>query len=121
MTLNYTLIILVCALITLIMLLRTTLNNTKGNKIYKAFSILILMFVIHISGLILQILFSKTSISPVYFEYIAYIGGMNFSTAIFIMALTYLDENRDLKKFIYNSNNTSYNSLDKWFTPFVLY
>ena len=96
MVINYTFGILLIAFITLIVLLKNTLRNE--NKLYRSFSILIIMFIIHISALILQVLFSNTSIDPIYFEYIAYIGGMNFSTAIFIMACTYLDDNKNTRK-----------------------
>ena len=59
--------------------------------------VLLVMFIIHIFGLILQVLFSKTNIPPIYFEYIAYIGGMHFSTAILIMSLTYLKDGKKIK------------------------
>lgn len=92
MVINTTLVILVVALITLIALLITTKKNKSNkNSLYSSFSTIIIMFIIHISGLILQVLFSNTDIEPIYFEYIAYIGGMNFSVAIFIMAYTYLN------------------------------
>lgn len=97
MVINTTLVILVVALFTLIILLRSTSKN--NDKLYKSFTVLIIMFIIHISGLILQVLFSNTSIPPVYFEYMAYIGGMNFSVAIFIMACTYFDSTKNIKKW----------------------
>ena len=98
MVINTTFVILIIALLTLVALLKTTLKNKNKNKLYQSFAILITMFIIHISGLGLQVLFSNTSIKPIYFEYIAYIGGMNFSVAIFIMACTYLDGGKSVSK-----------------------
>ena len=98
MTLNFTLIILIIALITLVIMLKNTLDRGKASDLYVSFAILIFMFVIHITGLILQILFTDSNIKPIFFEYIAYIGGMNFSTSIFIMSLTYLKGSRPNKK-----------------------
>lgn len=97
MVINSTLIVLVIALLTLIFLLSATIRNKNKNNLYKSFMVLLVMFIIHIFGLILQVLFSKTNIPPIYFEYIAYIGGMNFSTAILIMALTYLKDGKKIK------------------------
>ena len=98
MVINSTLIVLAIALLTLIFLLSATIRNKNKNNLYKSFMVLLVMFIIHIFGLILQVLFSKTNIPPIYFEYIAYIGGMNFSTAILIMALTYLKDGKKIKK-----------------------
>ena len=98
MTINFTFVVLVVALLTLVVLLREAIRNKKTNILYEKFSILIIMFIVHISGLILQVLFSGTKIPPVYFEYIAYIGGMNFSTATFIIACTYINSNKNTKK-----------------------
>ena len=97
MVINTTFVILVIALVTLVALLTTTIKNKEKNKLYSTFSTIIIMFIIHISGLILQVLFSNTSINPIYFEYIAYIGGMNFSVAIFIMACTYFNSGKSIK------------------------
>ena len=98
MVINTTFLILVIALITLVILFATTMKNKSKNKLYSSFSTIIIMFIIHISGLILQVLFSNTNIHPIYFEYIAYIGGMNFSVAIFIMACTYFNSGKSIDK-----------------------
>ena len=57
MVINTTFIILVIALITLVALLSTTTKNKSKNNLYGSFSTIIIMFIIHISGLILQVLF----------------------------------------------------------------
>ena len=103
MVINITLVVLIVALVTLVVLLKETLKNRNKNRLYERFFTIIVLFIVHISALILQVLFSKTSMSPVYFEYIAYIGGMNFATAIFIMACTYAKDNKttDKLKWLY--------------------
>lgn len=78
-------------------------NIKNKTRLHKNFMVLILFFIIHIFGLFLQTLFSNTNINPLYFEYIAYVGGMNFSTAIFILACSYYFKASDLKnlKWLY--------------------
>lgn len=78
-------------------ILKSIANIQNKTKIHKNFMVLIIFFIIHIFGLFLQTLFSKTGINPIYFEYIAYLGGMNFSTAIFILACSYYFKNSKLK------------------------
>ena len=75
---NFTLLIFLIALIVLIFLLKAMLNNGKNSNLYKSFAMLILMFIIHILGLTIQIIFEKSDIDPVYFEYIAYIRRYEF-------------------------------------------
>ena len=52
MVINTTFLILVIALITLVILFATTMKNKSKNKLYSSFSTIIIMFIIHISGLI---------------------------------------------------------------------
>ena len=98
MVINGTLIILFIALITLTVLFNNTSKKSKNNYLYRSFAVLVMFFIVYIFGMSLQILCSNTKIPPVYFEYFAYIGGMCFPTAIFIMACTYFNGNKKLDK-----------------------
>ncbi len=98
MVINFTLVVLAIALVTLIVLLKETLKNRKKNKLYEKFFTIIVLFIVHISALILQVLFSGSNVPAIYFEYVAYIGGMNFATAIFIMACTYAKDTKTTDK-----------------------
>ena len=81
-----------------IFILYSIANIKSKTRLHKNFATLIIFFIIHIFGLFLQTLFSNTNVNPIYFEYIAYIGGMNFSTAIFILACSYYFKLSELKK-----------------------
>lgn len=98
MVINSTLIILFIALITLIVLFNSTWKKSNNNYLYRSFAVLVTFFIIYVFGMGMQILCSDTKVPPVYFEYFAYIGGMCFPTAIFIMACTYFNGNKKLDK-----------------------
>lgn len=98
MVINSTVMVLMIAMITLIVLFKNTFQEIKKNDLYRNFLTLIVFFIIYVFGLVLQVLCSNTEISPIYFEYLAYIGGMCFPTAIFIMAWSYYSPNSKLNK-----------------------
>ena len=81
-----------------IFILYSIANIKSKTRLHKNFVTLIIFFIIHIFGLFLQTLFSNANVNPIYFEYIAYVGGMNFSTAIFILACSYYFKSSELKK-----------------------
>lgn len=89
-----TFIILSVAFFILIMLIDLLLKQNDNSKLYKHFIHLNSLFCIHILGLVLQILFRNTSIPPIYFEYITYIGAMY--TAVEFMIISLLIENKNI-------------------------
>jgi len=77
------LIALIVSLFALIIMMSNLFKHRKEDKkIYTAFIVLCITFVIHLIGLILQRVFINTNINPIYFDYITYIGG-SFTPLIF--------------------------------------
>jgi len=98
MTINLTFFILALAFIILVALIYSLLNIENRNKLHKHFIVLDVLFCIHILGLALQILFSKTNIRPIYFEYVTYIGAMFTAVELMMIAILFKDKNTDTKK-----------------------
>lgn len=94
-----TLIMLIVALLALLFVNSRLLKVKNKNSLYKQFILLIVLFCIHLTALILQILFKNTSVQPVYFEYITYIGGMFEPVTLFIMSLTFLKDEKFSRRF----------------------
>lgn len=94
-----TFIILSIAFFILLMLIDLLLKQKDRSRLYKHFICLNSLFCIHILGLILQILFKNTSVSPIYFEYITYIGAMYTAVEFMIIALILGNKNIDSKKY----------------------
>lgn len=77
---------LIISMLAIIILYRELLKKrNKGNKLYKDFMNMCVLLIIHMSGLLLQIIVSdlKLSISPIYFDYITYISGV-FIPVVFL-------------------------------------
>ena len=96
-------LIFIALLISLIMLIIMIFNLSKhkneDKKIYSAFIILGFTFIIHITGLLLQRIFINTDISPIYFDYITYVGG-SFTPLVFLaISLIYQNKNIDIRKY----------------------
>ena len=99
MTINSTFLILTIAFTVLIVLIYSLLKIKKRNMLHKHFILLDVLFCIHILGLALQILMSKTNIKPIYFEYITYIGAMFTAVELMVIAILFKNKNSNLKKF----------------------
>ncbi len=98
MTINSTFLILTMAFIILIVLIYSLLKIEKRNKLHNHFIILDILFCIHILGLALQILMSKTNIKPIYFEYITYIGAMFTAVELMVIAVVFKNKNANTQK-----------------------
>ena len=94
-----TFIILSVAFFILILLIDLLLKQNDNSKLYKHFIYLNSLFCIHILGLVLQILFRNTSIPPIYFEYITYIGAMFTAVEFMVIALLIENKNIESKKY----------------------
>lgn len=97
MTINRTLVILIVALITVLLIIRGLFKSKKRNDLYNHFILLNIAFSVHLIGLILQIIFKDSKISPIYFDYITYIGGAFEPLLFFKIALLYYKRNIDIK------------------------
>ena len=95
MTINLTFLILVLAFVVLIALIYSLLKINNRTKLHKHFIILDALFCIHILGLALQILMSKTNINPIYFEYITYIGAMYTAVELMMIGILFKNKNAD--------------------------
>ena len=80
----------------LVVLMDSLVRIKNKTNLHKHFITLVSLFSVHILGLLLQILMSATTIKPIYFEYISYIGAMFFGVEIFVIGLLYKDKNRKL-------------------------
>lgn len=98
MTINLTFLILALAFIVLIVLIYSLLKIENRTKLHKHFIVLDVLFCIHILGLALQILLSNTSIRPIYFEYITYIGAMYTAVELMMIAILFKNKNANTKK-----------------------
>ncbi len=98
MIINTTFLILTMAFIILIVLIYSLLKIEKRNKLHNHFIILDILFCIHILGLALQILMSKTNIKPIYFEYITYIGAMFTAVELMVIAIVFKNKNANTQK-----------------------
>ncbi len=93
-------LILVIIFLRYLVVKRRELKSTDNVKmLYNEFIVSFILLIIHIGGLILQILFSKTSIEPIYFDYITYISGVTLPVMFMFIALTF--ENKDIKKYLW--------------------
>lgn len=94
------LIALIASLCLLIAMIANLYNHrNKDKKIYTAFILLGITFVIHLSGLILQRIFINSEINPIYFDYITYIGG-SFTPLVFLaISKIYQNNNINLEKY----------------------
>ncbi len=77
------------------------LKNKEKNILCKEFIVLCGSLEVHVFGLILQIMFQNTSIPPVYFDYISYIGAFFTPVCFFYIALTFRNRNIKIKDYIW--------------------
>ena len=94
------LIALLVTLLALIIMISNLFRYKKDDKIiYKAFIILLITFVVHLGGLILQRVYINTDINPIYFDYITYVGGSFTPLIFFIISKAYQNKDVDVKKY----------------------
>jgi len=94
------LIALIVSLFALIIMMSNLFKHRKEDKkIYTAFIVLCITFVIHLIGLILQRVFINTNINPIYFDYITYIGGSFTPLIFFIISKIYQNSKVNLSKY----------------------
>lgn len=70
----------------------------NDNKFAKLFKITFVLLAIHVSALIVQIIFMNTNIKPVYFDYATYICTMFLPVIFLYISLLYYKESINLKK-----------------------
>lgn len=99
MKLDINLIILIISLLLLIFMIFKIKNKDNENRLYKYFGLLNGALTIHVIGLVLQLLFRNTNISPIYFDYITYTGGCFTPVILTIISFIYLKPNISEKKF----------------------
>lgn len=89
MVINTTLIILIVSLIAVLYLISNIQKRRSDNKLTKYFVNLCIFLIIYLIGLILQIMFSKTVVQPIYFDYITYIAIVFIPVSFFAIAQEY--------------------------------
>ena len=94
--------ILVIAFMFTIVLNFSLTKSKKINKtneiVYKYFTYFNFSLMIHLFGLILQIMYSKTSIPPIYFDYITYVGNSFSSIFLLCVSIAYSNLNNAKEK-----------------------
>lgn len=91
------LIVSLCALV--LMMTNLFKHKKEDKKIYTAFIVLCITFVIHLGGLILQRLFINSYVNPIYFDYITYIGGSFTPLIFFIISKVYQNSKVNIKRY----------------------
>lgn len=98
---NSTGILMLIALLSVVFMLASLIREKKKTLIMGEFIILFLLLIIHSIGLILQIIYSKTSIPPIYFDYITYISAVFIPVIFTYIALTYSNKNINIKRYLW--------------------
>ncbi|MEG0872992.1 MAG: histidine kinase N-terminal 7TM domain-containing protein [Clostridia bacterium] len=73
-------------------------NMKKKGELYKHFFVFTVLLTLPLIGLSLQILFSKTGIPPIYFDYITYIFTMYAPIELLFIALLFYNPDVKIKK-----------------------
>lgn len=98
---NTTGFLMLIALLSVIFMFGSLLRNSKKTLIIKEFIILFLLLIIHSFGLILQILYSQTTVPPIYFDYITYISAVFIPVIFTYIGKTYSDNTLNIKKYLW--------------------
>lgn len=101
MLFNTTGFLMLIALLSVIFMFGSLLRNSKKTLIIKEFIILFLLLIIHSFGLILQILYSQTTVPPIYFDYITYISAVFIPVIFTYIGKTYSDNTVNIKKYLW--------------------
>jgi len=89
MTINMTLVMLVLSLIVVLYLINKIQKIGTKNKLNIYFEILNILLVVYLIGMILQIIFEKTTINPMYFDFITYTSVVFIPVVIFAISQEY--------------------------------
>lgn len=100
MTINMTLVMLVLSLIVVLYLIYRIQKVGTKNKLNVYFEILNMLLVVYLIGLILQILFSKTNINPMYFDFITYTAVVFVPVVIYAISQEYGRKNKIKIKYL---------------------
>lgn len=76
-------------------------NKEEKNILYNELICLILLLFIHEFGLILQLVFSKSNISPIYFDYISYFGICLTPVALMFFSVSFLNNKRKINRLMW--------------------
>lgn len=101
MVFNITGTILLVALISVVFMLASLLKDQKKTLITKEFVALFVLLIIHSTGLILQIMYSNTTIPPIYFDYITYVSAVFIPVIFTFIAITYMNKEINIKKYMW--------------------
>ena len=101
MVINGTLVALVITLLIVLYLISKIQTSNNRNKLSKCFENLCLLVVVYLIGLILQIMFSNTSIKPIYFDYITYIAIVLIPVSLFEISQEYKGGKKIDVRFLY--------------------
>lgn len=94
MTINMTLVMLVLSLFVVLYLIYNIQKIDTKNKLNIYFEVLNMLLVVYLIGLILQIIFSKTTINPMYFDFITYTAVVFVPVVIFAISQEYGRSNK---------------------------
>ncbi len=89
---------LIISLIIMLFMIDRLSEKYNSNDIYKYFFCFDITLVVHIFGLILQILFYNSDIPPIYFDYITYIGASFSPIFLLFISLAYNNNAKRIKK-----------------------
>ena len=104
MVINWTLVGLICVFIILLFLYLNLRKVKEKSRLHKHFEKFIILFLLPPASLSLQILFSNTSIPPIYFDYVTYIFTIFAPVELLVIALLYNNKDCNLRyiKYLYN-------------------
>lgn len=103
MVINWTLVGLICVFIILLFLYLNLRKVKEKSRLHKHFEKFIILFLLPPASLSLQILFSNTSIPPIYFDYVTYIFTIFAPVELLVIALLYNNKDCNLRyiKYLY--------------------
>lgn len=100
MTINMTLVMLVFSLLVVVYLIYRIQKIDTKNKMSAYFEYLNVLLVIYLIGLILQIIFSKTTINPMYFDFITYTAVVFVPVVVLAISQEYAKSSKIKLKYL---------------------
>lgn len=73
-------------------------NKESKNVLYSELIGVIILILVHEFGLIMQLIFSDTSVPPIYFDYISYFGICLTPVALMLFSISFLGNKQEVKK-----------------------
>ena len=73
-------------------------NKENKNILYSELICLLVLILVHETGLIFQLLLKNTLIPPIYFDYISYVGICFTPVALFFFSISFLNNKEKLRK-----------------------